>query len=128
MIWKIIITIILGLIIGLEREKNHKVIGIRTTSLITLGSTLFSIISIYLSEADPARVIAQIVSGISFICIGIIVKEGNSVKGLTTSATIWCTSAIGVLVGIGLFKEAVFGTIAILIINIIFTYFKNGKE
>lgn len=127
MIIKLVISIILGLIIGLEREIQHKAIGIRTTSLITLGSTLFSIISITLCNSDSSRVIAQIVSGISFICIGIIVKEGNSIKGLTTSATIWCASAIGVLIGIGMFKEAILGTIAILIINTIFSYFKYDK-
>lgn len=124
---KIIISIIFGVLIGLERENQHKVIGIRTTSLITLGSTLFSLISIGICDSDASRVIAQIVSGISFICIGIIVKEGNSVKGLTTSATIWCTSAIGVLVGIGMFKEATLGVVSILIINILFTYFKEKK-
>lgn len=124
---KIIISIVFGLLIGLERETQHKVIGIRTTSLITLGSTLFSLISIGICNSDASRVIAQIVSGISFICIGIIVKEGNSVKGLTTSATIWCTSAIGVLVGIGMFKEALLGVVSILIINILFTYFKEKK-
>lgn len=128
MIFKLFISIVLGVIIGLERERHHKAIGIRTTSLITLGSTLFSIISIAICNSDASRVIAQIVSGISFICIGIIVKEGSSVKGLTTSATIWCSAAIGVLVGIALYREALLGTLAILIINTMFTYFKNGKS
>lgn len=128
MLIQLIISIVLGLFIGLEREIQHKVIGIRTTSLITLGSTLFSIISIAINNSDASRVIAQIVSGISFICIGIIVKEGNSVKGLTTSATIWCAAAVGVLIGLSMFKEAILSTLLIIIINTLFTYFKYDNK
>ena len=125
MIIKILISLGLGFLIGLEREKHKKAIGIRTTSLITLGSTLFAIISIYSFHADQSRVIAQIVSGIGFLSAGVIFKNSDQITGLTTAATIWCAAAVGVLVGIGMFEIAVISTLSILIINTLFTYFKN---
>lgn len=125
MIIKIVISIVLGFLIGLEREKHKKAIGIRTTSLITLGSTLFAIISICSFHADQSRVIAQIVSGIGFLSAGVIFKNSDQITGLTTAATIWCAAAVGVLVGIGMFEMAIISTLSILIINTIFNYFKN---
>ena len=125
MIIKILISIALGFLIGLEREKHKKAIGIRTTSLITLGSTLFAIISIYSFHADQSRVIAQIVSGIGFLSAGVILKNSDQSTGLPTAATIWCAAAVGVLVGIGMFEIAIISTLSILIINTIFNYFKN---
>lgn len=122
---KLLFSVTLGFLIGLEREISGKSIGVRTMSLITLGSTLFAIMSISIIPADHARIIAQIVSGISFICAGVIIKDGASIKGLTTGATLWCGAAIGALVGISLFKEAFIGTIIIVLINIGFTYFKK---
>lgn len=93
--------------------------------MITLGSTLFAIISIYSFHADQSRVIAQIVSGIGFLSAGVIFKNSDQITGLTTAATIWCAAAVGVLVGIGMFEIAVISTLSILIINTLFTYFKN---
>ena len=122
---KLIISVILGFLIGLEREHSGKSIGIRTVSLITLGSTLFAILSISILPADHSRIIAQIVSGIGFLGAGIIFKDGNSVHGLTTAASIWVAAAIGAMVGIGMFEIAAFGTLLILIINTCFVYIKD---
>lgn len=121
----LLLSVFLGFLIGLERESKHKSIGIRTVSLITLGSTIYSLISIYYFNADPTRVIAQIVSGIGFLGAGIIFKSGNNIVGLTTAATVWTSSAIGVLVGLGLYQLAFTATFLILIINTLFKYFKN---
>lgn len=121
----LLLSVFLGFLIGLERESKHKSIGIRTVSLITLGSTIYSLISIYYFNADPTRVIAQIVSGIGFLGAGIIFKAGNQIKGLTTAATVWTSSGIGVLVGLGLYKLAIISTFLILIINTLFKYFKH---
>ena len=118
-------SVFLGFLIGLERESKHKSIGIKTVSLITLGSTIYSLISIYYFNADPTRVIAQIVSGIGFLGAGIIFKAGNQIKGLTTAATVWTSSGVGVLVGLGLYKLAIISTFLILIINTLFKYFKH---
>lgn len=121
----LLLSVFLGFLIGLERESKHKSIGIRTLSLITLGSTIYTLISINYINADPTRVIAQIVSGIGFLGAGIIFKAGNQIKGLTTAATVWTSSGVGVLVGLGLYKLAIISTFLILIINTLFKYFKH---
>ena len=120
----LLLSVFLGFLIGLERESKHKSIGIRTVSLITLGSTIYSLISIYYFNSDPTRVIAQIVSGIGFLGAGIIFKSGNEIRGLTTAATVWTSSSIGVLVGLGLYEISIISTLLILIINTLFKYFK----
>lgn len=123
-IFKIILSTILGLIIGYEREYSGKAVGTRTISLICLGSTLFCLMSPDIFHGDNSRIIAQIVSGIGFLGAGIIFKNGDEVHGLTTAATIWATAAIGALVGTGMFFEAIIGSLFILTINILFKYFK----
>lgn len=120
----LLLSVFLGFLIGLERESKHKSIGIRTLSLITLGSTIYTLISIYYFNSDPTRVIAQIVTGIGFLGAGIIFKSGGEIKGLTTAATVWTSSGIGVLVGLGLYKIAIISTLLVLIINSLFKYFK----
>ena len=76
----LLLSVFLGFLIGLERESKHKSIGIRTVSLITLGSTIYTLISIYYFNSDPTRVIAQIVSGIGFLGAGIIFKSAPRAK------------------------------------------------
>ena len=120
----LLLSVFLGFLIGLERESKHKSVGIRTLSLISLGSTIYTLISIYYFNSDPTRVIAQIVSGIGFLGAGIIFKSGNEVKGLTTAATVWTSSGIGVLVGLGLYEISIISTLLILTINTLFKYFK----
>ena len=125
MLIKIIIAIALGLLIGAEREKTGKVIGVRTTSLISLTTCLFCLMSPNVFNGDNSRIIAQIVSGLGFLGAGVIFKNEDGIHGLTTAATVFATGAIGCLVGIGMFEEAITGTIAIIIINIAFKYFKQ---
>lgn len=124
MILKILLSVAIGFIIGLEREKTGKSVGIRTVSLITLGSTLFCMMSPFEFE-DNSRIVAQIVSGIGFLGAGIIFKTEDGIKGLTTAATIWASAAIGCLIGMEMFVEAVSGAVAIIIINIVFKYLKK---
>lgn len=128
MIFKIVIAVLLGFLIGLERESSGKSVGIRTVSLITLGATLFCLMSPSITGGDNSRIIAQVVSGISFICAGVIFKENKTVKGLTTGATLWAAAAIGCLVGVGMLKIAVLGTLAIISINLLFKYFKHDRK
>lgn len=125
MILKIIIAITLGYLIGLERETTGKVIGIRTTSLISLSACLFCLMSPTIFNGDNSRIVAQIVSGLGFLGAGVIFKNGDEVHGLTTAATVFATGAIGCLVGVNMLEEAVLGTIAIIIINMVFKYFKQ---
>ena len=122
---KILASVIAGFLIGYEREHSGKSVGIRTLSLICLGSTLFCLMSPTIFGGDNSRVVAQIVSGIGFLGAGIIFKNGDEVHGLTTAATIWATAAIGALIGTGLYVEAAIGTFMILIVNMLFKYFKK---
>lgn len=125
--FKVVVSIICGGIIGLEREIKHKPAGLRTNILICLGSTLFTILSVIMANpvgnehpGDPTRIAAQIVSGIGFIGGGMIMQSGGSVSGLTTAATVWIMAAIGVCIGLGypitafIFTITVFSTLYFL--------------
>jgi len=110
---KVVIATLLGAVVGFERELARKVAGIRTHSLVCLASALFTSISVdafrnYIGTMgyDPSRIISNIVVGIGFIGAGAILKHGSKVEGTTTAASLWATAAIGVTIGVGLFKEA----------------------
>lgn len=124
LIYQFLLTIVCGFLIGMEREYSGKSIGIRTVSLLTLGSTLFAILSTRIAGADHARIIAQIVSGVGFLGAGVIFKDGATVKGLTTATTIFVAAAVGCLIGVEYFKEAFIATLIIIFINLVFTKFK----
>lgn len=101
---KILIATICGAIIGWEREKKNKVAGLRTNVLICVGSAIFTVASLLLSQyfnSDPSRIISTIATGIGFIGGGVIMKNDNRVTGMTTAAFIWVVSAIGILCGMG---------------------------
>ena len=116
---RIILAIVLGFIIGIERELTNKSAGLRTNILVCIGSCLFTILSLYgFSNAlsvypmgDPARVAAQILTGIGFIGGGTVLRHGTSVFGLTTAATLWVTASVGMACGCGKFDVAVLCTV-----------------
>ena len=113
-ITKIVLATALGYVMGMERELHGKVVGTRTISLIAIGSALYVLMSPTIIGGDNSRIIAQVVSGIGFLGAGSIFKDGDTVKGLTTAATVWCAAAIGGLCGFGMFAEAIIGTAAII--------------
>ena len=125
---KIVLATALGYLIGMERELHGKVVGTRTISLIAIGSALYVLMSPTMISGDNSRIIAQVVSGIGFLGAGIIFKDGDTVKGLTTAATVWCSAAIGCLCGYGMFAEAVIGTAAIITVNLFFKHIKNEHQ
>lgn len=92
----------LGGALGLERELNAQPAGFRTHLLVSLGAALFTVAGADVADADPARVAAQVVTGIGFLGAGAILREGGSVKGLTTAASLWVTAAAGLACGLGL--------------------------
>jgi putative Mg2+ transporter-C (MgtC) family protein len=124
----LLLAIVLGVLIGLERKLVQKEVGMRTFSLISLGSALFVMISrlsmsMYLgnSSLDPSRTLGQIIVGIGFLGAGAIIfeqREGK-VRGLTTAAMMWVTAAIGSAVGLGLYGIAILVTIFVMLINLI---------
>ncbi|MDD4778316.1 MAG: MgtC/SapB family protein [Fermentimonas sp.] len=107
--------------VGIERETSNKSAGLRTNMLVSVGSSVFVMISTYLLEGsntgDPSRVMGQVVTGIGFLGAGVILHRGTNVKGLTTAATIWCSAALGCLAGFGLYWELAATTVLIIIIN-----------
>lgn len=102
-ILRIVIAFLLGGMIGWERERHGISAGIRTYGAISLGSCVFGILSICISATDPARIAAQIVTGIGFLGGGLIFREGDYVTGLTTAATLWATAAVGLAVSLGFY-------------------------
>jgi putative Mg2+ transporter-C (MgtC) family protein len=109
-----------GLLIGLERQWNRKKAGIRTNSLVALGSAVFVLLSFDLVAGyggDVTRIVGQVITGIGFLCAGVIMHQGLNVQGLTTSATIWCSSAVGCIAASGYYIEALFSTLLILFVN-----------
>ncbi|MEQ8477193.1 MgtC/SapB family protein [Fulvivirga sp.] len=118
---RISIALAAGVIIGFERQWHHKSAGLRTNTLVAIGSALYVLLSINLTRenGDVTRIIGQVVTGIGFLGAGIIFREGINVHGLTTAATVWCSSAIGCMCGAGFFVESVIATIAIVVINLV---------
>jgi putative Mg2+ transporter-C (MgtC) family protein len=110
----------MGMAIGIERQLGQHPAGIRTNALVCLGSALFVSISTVLGDSDKTRIAAQVASGVGFICGGAILREGITVRGMNTAATIWCTSAIGCIVGAGHWPLALLGTIAIISAHFVF--------
>ena len=119
---------VLSMIIGFERQYRHRMVGLRTNVLVSLGSFLFVAMSFGLSpkHQDITRIAASVVSGIGFLGAGVILRDGSKIKGLNTAATLWCVSAIGVLTACGMLIEASIGALFVLISNIVLRILSLG--
>ena len=115
----LIICFALSFLIGIERQYRRRVVGLRTTILVSLGAFLFVTFSFSVGATDLSRIASQVVTGIGFLGAGVILKDGQKIRGLTTAATLWCDAAIGTLCAGGAIPEAIIGTILILFSNII---------
>ena len=117
---KLVLAMLCGGAIGLERELNRKPAGLRTNVLICFGAALYMIVSRHISGGaaytDPARLAAQVVAGIGFLGAGVILQARGSITGLTTAATIFVVGAVGIAIGEGLFPLAVFATALIIVV------------
>jgi putative Mg2+ transporter-C (MgtC) family protein len=117
---RLVLAAVFGAAVGFERELHGHPAGMRTHLLVSLGSALFTVLSIYgfaasaSAPVDPTRIAAQIVSGIGFLGAGAILKEGLSIRGLTTAASLWATAAVGLAAGAGQHVLAVVGTAIIV--------------
>lgn len=120
---RLLVAFVAGVIIGFDRERSGKAAGIRTQMLVCVGSALMAGISVFLgkwygnSTVDPARLMAQVITGIGFLGAGVILKNGNKVSGVTTAATIWITSAVGLSIGAGLYLPALCTILLVLLLN-----------
>lgn len=121
-ITRILLALLAGSVLGLERQWNRKNAGLRTNTLVALGSSIFVLISIILTaeSGDVTRIIGQVVTGTGFLGAGVIMHKGADIQGITTAATIWCSSAIGCLAGLGMVTETIFCTLLIVFINVVF--------
>lgn len=121
-IWRLVFATILGGLVGIERESVRRAAGFRTHILVCCGSALVMLLSLYMFETyrmytnlDPARLGAQVISGIGFLGAGTIIKDGNSIKGLTTAASLWAVACIGLALGAGFISGASITTVIVLI-------------
>jgi putative Mg2+ transporter-C (MgtC) family protein len=114
----VVAAMTLGAVIGIERQWRNSVAGLRTNTLVAVGSAMFVLIGVMSGIADT-RIAAQIVSGIGFIGGGAILREGLTIKGVNTAATLWCSAGVGALCGSGLLREAAFATGVILFANLV---------
>lgn len=122
----ILFSVIVGGIIGIEREYQLKSAGLRTMILVTLGACIFTMLSTNLGESgSPDRIVANIITGISFVGAGVIFKEDNRVSGLTTAVTIWICAALGMTIGAGYYQEATIGSIVVFMLLIMFKYIQD---
>lgn len=125
---RLVLALVLGGLIGMEREKKNHSAGFRTHILVTMGSCLFMLVSLSMpmlilqlpggvvNNADPARIAAQVVSGIGFLGAGAIIQSKRRVMGLTTAASLWVVAAIGLAVGAGLYLTSIAATLMLFVI------------
>lgn len=122
-VFKLLLSLMLGAVVGLERRHKGQIAGMRTFALISMGATLAMLVSIYipqeymgLKNGDPGRIAAQVISGIGFLGAGAIIQMKGSVKGLTTAAGIWAMAAIGLAVGAGMYVISITACVLILLV------------
>jgi putative Mg2+ transporter-C (MgtC) family protein len=120
---RLTISVILGSLIGLERQMHKRSAGLRTHMLVSLGSCLIMLTSLYVfdiyrdvAEVDPSRIAAGVITGVGFLGAGAIIRAQEGVRGLTTAASLWVVSAIGLAVGIGFLVASVYATLIALVV------------
>lgn len=124
-IFRILFAVLLGGLVGLERELRHRGAGLRTHILVSVGSALLMLTSLYvfdiykdITRVDPTRIAAGIVTGIGFLCAGTIIRYGKAVRGLTTAASLWVTSGLGMAAGIGFYEASLTVAVTMFIVLI----------
>lgn len=134
-IFRLIVSMLLGMIVGAERKRKGQTAGIRTFALISMGACLAMLLSIYvpqeymgLKNGDPGRIAAQVITGIGFLGGGAMIQMRGTIKGLTTAAGIWITAIIGMAVGIGMYVVSVATTCLVLITLIAFEQYSKRKK
>jgi putative Mg2+ transporter-C (MgtC) family protein len=119
---RLVLSVILGGLIGLERQLHRRNAGLRTHILVTLGSCLIMLTSLYVfdiykneADLDPSRIAAGVITGIGFLGAGTIIRDRDGIKGLTTAASLWVVSGIGLAVGCGFYKAGVYTALLALV-------------
>lgn len=133
--FRLILSMLLGMVVGAERKRKGQIAGIRTFALISMGACLAMLLSIYvpqvylgLKNGDPGRIAAQVITGIGFIGGGAMIHMKGAVRGLTTAAGIWMTAIIGMAVGIGMYMCSIGATILILLTLVTFEQYEKRRQ
>lgn len=126
-IYKLLISFFLGGFIGLEREVSHKPAGLRTHILVSLGSTVFTLLSLSPVFSGPAvaAIASQILTGMGFIGAGVVISSGGHVRGITTAASLWATAAVGMAVALGEYTLAVATTVLVILALLAFRFLEK---
>ena len=131
-VFRLVVSMILGAVIGMERKRRGQMAGMRTFALISMGATLAMVLSIYvpqeylgLKNGDPGRIAAQVISGIGFLGAGAIIQMKGSVRGLTTAAGIWMSATIGMAVGVGMYAVAGVATVLVIFVLMILEHIEH---
>ena len=115
----LLLALVLGAAIGFERQFRKQPAGLHTNALVCMGSAAYVVVALLVvDESSPTRIAAQVVSGVGFICAGVIWHEGATTRGLNTAATIWCTAAVGILAGLNFSLMAIAAAALLIIANI----------
>ncbi len=127
-LFSLLILLLSGILIGLERQKTHGIVGVRSVTLIMLGAFIFSYISVRVG-GDPSRIVAQVVSGVGFIGAGLMFKrDSDKIANITTAILMWCLASLGCLIGLGFIIESLIMTFVIyLILKFYKKLFKDGN-
>ncbi len=133
--FRLILSMVLGMVVGAERKRKGQIAGIRTFALISMGACLAMLLSIYvpqvylgLKNGDPGRIAAQVITGIGFIGGGAMIHMKGAVRGLTTAAGIWMTAIIGMAVGIGMYLCSIGATVLILLTLVTFEQYEKRRK
>lgn len=132
-ILRLVLSVFLSGLIGLERQFHRRTAGLRTHILVCLGSCLIMLTSLYVFDIykdkvplDPARIAAGVITGIGFLGAGTIIREREGIRGLTTAASLWVVAGIGLAVGVGFYKAGIFTAILALVV-LLFLRYVEGK-
>jgi putative Mg2+ transporter-C (MgtC) family protein len=130
---RLALALLLGGAIGLERQWRSRYVGLRTNTLVTIGSAAMTAFAMMLTKDDPTsivHIVAGVIAGVGFLGAGVIIQEGMTVKGFSTAATLWCSVAVGLFAGAGYFSHAVVLAAFITLVNLFLrpiVYFINEK-
>ncbi len=117
---RLTVALLLGAVVGIERQWRQRAAGLRTNTLVCLGAAAFVDLGSTLAGSSSVTVIAYVVSGVGFLGAGAIIKDGAGIRGLNTAATLWCSAAVGACAGAGELLDAAFITVLLMIINLLF--------
>ncbi len=133
--FRLVLSMVLGMVVGAERKRKGQIAGIRTFALISMGACLAMLLSIYvpqvylgLKNGDPGRIAAQVITGIGFLGGGAMIHMKGAVRGLTTAAGIWMTAIIGMAVGIGMYVCSIGATLLILLTLVTFEQYEKRRK